>query len=93
MESNCGHTDRNYVRDFRAYADSPAANGYVPISPETLRSAATTIEQLARYIVRHHDGRRDGACAECCPYVEMPAHIRGFRCAFHVAKDLVTDET
>lgn len=37
---------RDYVHDFEAYAGAPAASGFVPISPETLRAAAVEFRVL-----------------------------------------------
>jgi hypothetical protein len=37
---------RDFVADFRSYADAPNASGFVPIHPTTLRATADEIERL-----------------------------------------------
>jgi len=39
-------TEQDIVERLRSYAEHPAANHYVPMSPETLREAADEIERL-----------------------------------------------
>lgn len=38
----------DFVKEFRAWANSPAESGFVPVHPNTLRTVADELERLKR---------------------------------------------
>jgi hypothetical protein len=58
-----------------------------------LKYAATELEAFAKYIALVHEdpsraGGKDHACLECVPNTDLPAHMVGFQCVYHRAKEL-----
>lgn len=70
------------VERLRAYADEPCANGFVPISPSTLREVATLLQSESARADTFAEAARN-ACG--CRFDEAEEPIK--KCMFHADID------